>query len=99
VLYEIVETDCFTAWRRKLKDLHVKDKVNSRIIRAGFGNFGDWKTEKGDIRAMRIDHGPGYRLYFVIRKAKIIFLLCGGDKRSQKADIERAVEIAKGVMD
>ena len=95
--YEIIETEDFSIWRKGLKDLRAKDKINSRIIRASFGNFGDWKTESGDIRAMRIDYGPGYRLYYVVRKNKIIFLLCGGDKRKQKSDIMQAIELAKGV--
>ena len=97
MLYEVIETETFTLWRKSLKDLRAQDKVKSRIIRAGFGNFGDWKTESGEVRAMRLDYGPGYRLYYVIRKNKIIFLLSGGDKRRQKADVEKAIEIAKGV--
>ena len=97
MLYEVRETVIFTDWREHLKDLRARDKVRSRIIRAGFGNFGDWKTERGDVRAMRINYGPGYRIYYVIRENKIIFLLCGGDKRNQQADIARATELAKGV--
>ena len=95
--FEVIETEIFAAWREGLKDLRAQDKVKSRIIRAGFGNFGDWKTESGEVRTMRINYGPGYRLYYVIRKNRIIFLLCGGDKRNQQADIDKAIEIAKGV--
>ena len=96
-MYEVIETETFTAWRNGLKDLRAQDKIRSRIVRAGFGNFGDWKTESGEVRAMRLDYGPGYRLYYIIRRNKIVFLLCGGDKRRQKADIVKAIELAKDV--
>jgi putative addiction module killer protein len=95
--YEIAETEMFVSWRENLKDLRAKDKIRSRINRASMGNFGDWKTESGEVKAMRIDYGPAYRLYYVIRGNKIVFLLCGGDKRTQQADIKQATELAKGV--
>ncbi|MCL2293953.1 MAG: type II toxin-antitoxin system RelE/ParE family toxin [Spirochaetes bacterium] len=71
--------------------------MRARIERAGKGNFGDWSPEGGEIRAMRIDFGPGYRLYFTIRNNKIIILLCGGDKHTQKTDIKRANKLAKEI--
>ena len=55
MLYEVIETEIFAAWRESLKDLRAQDKIKSRIIRASFGNFGDWKTESGEVRAMRIN--------------------------------------------
>ena len=97
MLFEIRETETFTSWRESLKDPRAKDKVRSRIVRASFGNFGDWKTESGEVRAMRINYGPGYRLYYVLRENKIVFLLCEGDKRNQEADIKKAIDIAKGI--
>ena len=97
MLYEIIETLEFTTWRANLRDTQAKDRIRARIIRAGDGNFGDWKTEAGEVKAMRVHYGPGYRLYYVVRGGAVIFLLCGGDKRGQKADIEKAVELAKGV--
>jgi len=96
-MYEIRKTDVFENWFKALVDIRAKDRIQARIFRAANGNFGDWKTESGDIRAMRIDYGPGYRLYYVIRKRKIIFLLCGGDKRNQAADIAKAEELVKEV--
>ena len=80
-----------------MKDARVKDRIKARIERAADGNFGDWKTEAGEVRAMRIDYGPGYRLYYVIKNNRIAFLLCGGDKRTETADIKKAVEIAKEI--
>ena len=96
-MYELIESDEFQKWRDRLRDRVAQLKIRARIARAEMGNFGDWKTESGDIRAMRIDYGPGYRLYYIIRKNIIVFLLCGGDKHTQQADIKRAIEIAKGV--
>ncbi|MCL2480645.1 MAG: type II toxin-antitoxin system RelE/ParE family toxin [Spirochaetaceae bacterium] len=90
-------TRIYTKWFSSLKDERVKARIDKRIDRAKYGNFGDWKTEAGEVRAMRIDYGPGYRLYYVIRKNKIIILLCGGDKRNQRADIRKAVELAREV--
>jgi putative addiction module killer protein len=95
--YEIVETEDFKLWRENLRDLQTKRRIQARIDRVIFGNFGDWKTEKGEVRAMRIDYGPGYRLYYVIRGKKVVLLLCGGDKRTETTDIEKATELAKEV--
>ena len=97
VRYESVETEVFAKWRNELRDTVAKTKIRARIARAEAGNFGDWKTESGEVRTMRIDYGPGYRLYYAIRGNKILLLLCGGDKRSQKTDIQNAVKIASEV--
>ena len=95
--YAVSETEGFRIWRENLRDLQAKRRIQARIDRAISGNFGDWKTEAGEVRAMRIDYGPGYRLYYVIRNNKIVFLLCGGDKRTETADIKKAVQLAEEV--
>ena len=95
--YQVYETDVYSKWYGSLKDEKVKARIDKRIDRAKFGNFGDWKTESVEVRAMRIDYGPGYRLYYVTRDNRIIILLCGGDKRNQQADINKAVKLAKEV--
>ena len=95
--YQVYETDVYTKWYGSLKDERAKARIDKRIDRAKYGNFGDWKTEAGEVRAMRIDYGPGYRLYYVIRDNRIIILLCGGDKRNQQADINKATKLAKEV--
>ena len=95
--YHISETDIFKDWRAKLHDSQAKRRIQARIDRAKLGNFGDWKTERGEIRAMRIDYGPGYRLYYVIRNNKVVILLCGGDKNTQYNDLDKAEELAKEV--
>jgi len=95
--YEVVQTEDFMNWRENLRDRQAKRRIQARIDRVASGNFGDWKTEAGEVRAMRIDYGPGYRLYYVIRGIKVVFLLCGGDKHTQTADINKAVKLAKEV--
>ena len=95
--YQVLETEVYTKWFSSLNDQRAKARIDKRIDRAKFGNFGDWKTEAGEVKAMRIDYGPGYRLYYVIRDGRIIILLCGGDKRNQQADIKKAVKLAKEV--
>jgi len=92
--YQVYETEVYTKWFAALKDERAKARIDKRIDRAKYGNFGDWKAEAGEVRAMRIDYGPGYRLYYVIRDNKIIVLLCGGDKRNQQADIKKATQLA-----
>ena len=95
--YEVFQTGDFRDWREKLRDRQAQRRIQARIDRVANGNFGDWKTETGEVRTMRIDYGPGYRLYYVIRNTRVVFLLCGGDKRTQTADINKAVELAKEV--
>ena len=96
-MFEIEQSEVFTAWLHDLKDNRAKARIRARIERAGKGNFGDWSPEGGKIRAMCIDYGPGYRLYYTIRRRKIIFLLCGGVKSSQKADIKHAHVLEKEI--
>ena len=95
--YHISETDIFKNWRTNLCDNQAKRRIQARIDRVKLGNFGDWKTERGEVRAMRIDYGPSYRLYYVIRNDKVVFLLCGGDKDTQDNDLDKAAELAKGI--
>jgi putative addiction module killer protein len=97
-VYEIEKTETFSTWLHSLKDSQVRARVRARIERARFGNFGDWSPEGGEIRAMRIDHGPGYRLYFTLRGDRIVILLCGGDKHTQEADIKQAHKLAKEIV-
>ena len=96
-MYDIEQSDTFTAWFRDLADIRAKARIEARIERAGKGNFGNWSAEGGEVRAMVIDYGPGYRLYFTMRRNKIIILLCGGDKSTQKADIKQAHKLVKEI--
>lgn len=95
-MLEIIQSDTFARWLGKLKDRQAIAKINARIRRLSeTGSFGDVKPAREGVSEMRIDHGPGYRLYFMRRGAILVVLLAGGDKSTQDADIRRAIEIAK----
>jgi putative addiction module killer protein len=96
-MYTLERTGVFKKWFRELKDVMAIAAIQSRVHRAADGNFGDWKPIDGEVREMRIRYGGGYRVYYTIRNNKIIFLLCGGDKSSQKADIEKAKKLVKEI--
>lgn len=91
---EIIKTADFDSWIRHLKDRVARSRILARIDRMTAGNAGDIKSIGAGISEMRIDHGPGYRVYFTNRGSVIVLLLCGGDKSSQKRDIERAIRLA-----
>ena len=84
----------FEGWLERLRDRSARYRIQARIDRLAGGNFGDFKLVGGGVQELRIDHGPGYRLYFIRRGNEIVVLLCGGDKASQERDIERAKKIA-----
>jgi putative addiction module killer protein len=95
-MLEIIQSETFARWLGKLKDRQAIAKINARIRRLSeIGSFGDVKPAREGVSEMRIDHGPGYRLYFMRRGAILVVLLAGGDKSTQDADIRRAIEIAK----
>jgi putative addiction module killer protein len=92
---EIVETGAFQRWMGALKDGMAKARILARLKRASMGNLGDWKSVGGGVAEMRITHGPGYRIYFCRRGDRLIIILAGGTKRTQDADIAKAIETAK----
>jgi putative addiction module killer protein len=77
-----------------LKDRQAMARIAARIDRLALGNPGDVKPVGSGISELRIDWGPGYRVYFVQRGSAVLVILCGGDKRTQAADIKRAIKIA-----
>jgi len=91
---EVRETAEFKTWIRGLKDGLARAVINARIRRVSAGNFGDVEPVGGNVSELRINHGPGYRVYFTKRGLKIVILLCGGDKSSQARDIKAAKRIA-----
>lgn len=95
-MIEVRQTTHFRVWFDRLRDDRAKDRIMVRIRRLSLGNFGDTKFFDG-IGEVRIDYGPGYRVYFVRRGNEIIVLLAGGDKRSQRRDIAEALKRAKEV--
>ena len=95
MIYEIEKTEVFDKWLRKLKDRKAVLAIVARLDRAIAGNFGDVSPVGDGISEMRIFIGPGYRLYYTIRKQTIILMLCGGNKSTQVKDIKKAKKILK----
>lgn len=94
-MIEVRQTEGFSSWLRRLRDANAVARIVGRIRRMEMGNPGDTKSVGQGILEMRIDHGPGYRIYYVHRGAQIVILLCGGDKRTQQRDIKRAETLAE----
>lgn len=93
-MIEIHQTATYLKWFAGLTDLQVRARIDARIRRVSVGNFGDAKTVGGGVSELRIDYGPGYRIYFTRRANTVVVLLAGGDKRTQKADIAAAKRLA-----
>ena len=89
------QTETFSRWFSSLKDRSGRIRILSRLDRIAMGNFGDVKPIGEGVSEIRIDTGPGYRLYFVRRENAVVLLLCGGDKSTQDRDIARVKELAK----
>ena len=95
-MIEVHRTEGFSRWLHRLRDDKAVARIVARIRRAELqGNLGDCRSIGGGVMEMRIDHGPGYRVYFTKQGDTIVILLCGGDKRTQARDIKRA----KGLME
>jgi putative addiction module killer protein len=95
-MVEVRETDVFSRWFKSLRDVKAQARIQTRINRLTIGLLGDVKFF-GGIGELRIDYGPGYRIYFVQRGNELIILLSGGDKGTQERDIKRAIDMAKEV--
>ena len=85
----------FSEWLSNLKDVRGRAKIRTRLTRVELGNFGDCKSVGEGVFELRIPHGPGYRVYFGREGNSIVLLLCGGDKASQSADVEKAKRLWK----
>ena len=93
-MIEVRQTDEFRTWLHALHDDKAITRIVARIRRLEQGNPGDTKSIAGGLLEMRIDYGPGYRVYYVRRGAVIFVLLCGGNKSTQQRDIKRARTLA-----
>lgn len=93
-MVEVLQTDVFQAWLGGLRDRRAAARIKVRIDRLAEGNPGDVKPVGDGLSEMRIDYGPGYRVYFANRGGIVVILLCGGDKGSQARDIEKAKAMA-----
>jgi putative addiction module killer protein len=94
-MIEIRQTEKFAVWLNDLRDGQAVARINVRLRRLSLGNPGDVKPVGDGVSEMRIDYGPGYRVYFVQRGTAVIVLLCGGDKRTQDRDIVAAKRLAQ----
>jgi putative addiction module killer protein len=96
-MIEIRQTEAFAAWFRDLRDRQAKARLEVRIDRLSLGNPGDVRPVGEGVSELRIDYGPGYRIYFVRLGESVIVLLAGGDKASQARDIATALRLARSM--
>lgn len=98
-MYELFKSEPFDRWLDNLKDRQAKARIEMRLRRLSLGNMGDAKFLRDNVHELRVDYGPGYRVYFTRRGALIILLLCGGEKSTQDTDIKRAITLANDWQD
>lgn len=96
-MIEIRKTEIFVHWLDGLRDVRARARVQARIERLATGNPGDVQPVGEGVSEMRIDYGPGYRVYFKKVGREIVILLAGGDKRTQSADIKTALRLARNL--
>ena len=94
-MVEILKTAQYTGWIEALRDRQARLRVEVRVRRLSFGNPGQHRALAGGVVEMKIDFGPGYRVYFTRRGEELLLLLVGGDKDTQQRDIETATKLAK----
>ena len=98
-MVELRKTETFAKWLDSLRDLRARARIQARLDRLGEGNPGDVKPVGEGVSEMRIDYGPGYRVYFKARGKVLVVLLAGGDKRTQGADVKTSLRLARGLSD
>lgn len=96
-MIEIRQTETYAKWFAKLRDRQARTRIDIRIRRLSLGNPGDVRPVGRGVSEMRIDYGPGYRVYFVQKESVLIVLLAGGDKSTQSKDIDTALDLAQRV--
>ena len=96
-MVEIRQTRAYIRWFRKIRDTQARARILTRIRRLSLGNPGDVRPVGEGVSEMRIDYGPGYRVYYVGRGETTVVLLTGGDKNTQDRDIRRARKLARGL--
>lgn len=96
-MYRVETTATFDAWLDNLRDQRAKARIAQRLVRIEAGLLGDWKSIGDGVSELRIDYGPGYRLYVTFRKQIVVILLTGSDKGDQKAAISAAKKLATQV--
>lgn len=96
---EIRKTEIFVDWFDNLRDNRAKARIIARLDRMEMGNFGDMRQVGGGVNELRIHYGPGYRVYYTQRGPVVVVLLCGGNKKTQHADIAKAKRLAGELED
>jgi putative addiction module killer protein len=96
-MIEIRKTEIFAKWIDSLQDIRGRARIQARIERLAMGNPGDVKPVGEGVSEMRIDQGPGYRIYYIKRERTMIILLAGGDKSTQAKDIKTAIRLARNL--
>ena len=96
-MIEIRQTELYARWFDGLRDARARARIDVRIRRLSLGNRGDVRPVGEGVSELRIDYGPGYRVYFVQRGQALIILLAGGDKRTQERDIQKAIKMAREI--
>jgi len=96
-MIEIRKTEYFAKWIDSLQDIRARARIQARIERLAIGNPGNVKPVGEGVSEMRIDHGPGYRVYFIQHERSVIILLAGGDKSTQARDIKTALRLARNL--
>ena len=96
-MFEIRKTEAYALWLDGLRDLNARARIQVRVERLAAGNTGDVKPVGEGVSELRIDYGPGYRVYFTMRGRELVILLAGGDKRTQATDIKTALRLARNL--
>lgn len=94
-MIEIRQTETYASWFASLRGRQARARIDIRLRRLSLGNPGDVKAVREGVSELRVDYGPGYRVYFVHRGQTVVILLAGGDKRTQDRDIQTALELAR----
>ena len=95
MIFRISQSTTFRRWFNRLRDKRAAARIKLRLSAVTEGNFGDVRSVGAGVFEMRIHHGPGYRIYFIRESDEVVALLCGGDKSTQRRDIERAQVMAR----
>jgi putative addiction module killer protein len=96
-MYHVERTIMFDLWLDSLRDRMAQKRIAMRVTRIESGLLGDWKAVGDGVSELRVDYGPGYRIYFTLRDQVIVILLCGSDKGDQDRAIKQAKDLAKSV--
>ena len=96
-MIDVRQTEAFSKWLRELRDRRPRARIQTRIDRLQLGLTGDVRPVGEGVSELRINYGPGYRVYFVRRGRELVILLAGGNKRTQDRDIKTAIELARNL--